>query len=165
MTIDPLLGDLKEGDVEAAYEVQLINTARSLSLGRRLIGRKIGLTSLAVQEQFGVYEPDFGALFADTCYGDAEPIPARKVPQPRVEGEVAIVLARDLPHRDTTIVELMSAVDFVVPAIEVVALAHQRMADHASSTRSPTTRAQVRSCSATDPCACPMSTCGPARCS
>jgi 2-keto-4-pentenoate hydratase len=121
VTIDPLLGDLKEGDVEAAYEVQLINTARSLSLGRRLIGRKIGLTSLAVQEQFGVYEPDFGALFADTCFGDAEPIPARKVPQPRVEGEVAIVLARDLPHPDTTIVELMSAVDFVVPAIEVVA--------------------------------------------
>jgi 2-keto-4-pentenoate hydratase len=121
VTIEPLLGDIKEGDVEAAYEVQVVNTARAVALGRRLIGRKIGLTSLAVQEQFGVYEPDFGALYADTCFGDAEPIPAGRVLQPRVEGEVAIVLARDLPHRDTTIVELMSAVDYVVPAIEVVA--------------------------------------------
>jgi 2-keto-4-pentenoate hydratase len=59
VTIDPLLGEIKDGDVEAAYEVQLINTDRATSLGRRLIGRKIGLTSLAVQEQFGVYEPDF----------------------------------------------------------------------------------------------------------
>lgn len=121
VTIEPLLGDIKEGDIEAAYEVQLLNTARSVSVGRRLIGRKIGLTSLAVQEQFGVYEPDFGALYADTCYGDAEPIPAHRVLQPRVEGEVAIVLAKDLPHPDTTIVEMMSAVDYVVPAIEVVA--------------------------------------------
>lgn len=121
VTIDPLLGDIKEGDVDAAYDVQLLNTARSESLGRRLIGRKIGLTSRVVQEQFGVYEPDFGALYADTCYGDAEPIPARKVLQPRVEGEVAVVLSRDLPHVDTTIVELISAVDYVVPAIEVVA--------------------------------------------
>jgi 2-keto-4-pentenoate hydratase len=119
--IDPLVGEIKEGDVEAAYEVQLLNTARSVASGRRLIGRKIGLTSLAVQEQFGVFEPDFGALYADTCFGDAEPIPARRVMQPRVEGEVAIVLSRDLPYPDTTIVELMSAVDCVVPAIEVVA--------------------------------------------
>ena len=121
ITIDPLLGEIKEGDVESAYEVQLVNTTRAVSLGRRLIGRKIGLTSLAVQEQFGVYEPDFGALFADMCYGDAEPIPSSKVMQPRVEGEVAIVLSRDLPHTDTTIVDLMSAVEYVVPAIEVVA--------------------------------------------
>ncbi len=68
-----------------------------------------------------MYEPDFGALYADTCFGDAEPIPAERVLQPHVEGEVAIVLARDLPNRDTTIVELMSAVDYVVPTIEVVA--------------------------------------------
>lgn len=121
VTIDPVVGDIAAGDVEAAYAVQRVNTERALSLGRRLIGRKIGLTSLVVQEQFGVYEPDFGALFADTCYGDAEPIPAAKVLQPRVEGEVAIVLAKDLPHADTTIVEMMSAVDYVLPAIEVVA--------------------------------------------
>ena len=118
--IKPLRGDIKEGDVEAAYEVQLVNTARSLSTGRRLIGRKIGLTSLAVQEQLGVDQPDYGALFADMCFADAEPIPAGKVLQPRVEAEVAVVLAKDLPNPDTTIVEVVSAVDYVLPAIEVV---------------------------------------------
>ncbi len=164
VTIEPLLGDIKEGDVEAAYEVQLLNTARSVSVGRRLIGRKIGLTSFAVQEQFGVYEPDFGALYADTCYGDAEPIPAHRVLQPRVEGEVAIVLAKDLPHPDTTIVELMSAVDYVIPAIEVVASRItgwkisivDTIADNASS---------ARSCWGTARCGCETWISGPARCS
>ncbi|HTN80791.1 MAG TPA: 2-keto-4-pentenoate hydratase, partial [Acidimicrobiales bacterium] len=120
ITIPPIT-DIAAGDVDAAYGVQRINVERSLSEGRRLIGRKIGLTSKVVQQQFGLYEPDFGALYADTCYGDGASISSDKVLQPRVEGEVAIVLARDLPHVDTTVVDVMAAVDYVVPAIEVVA--------------------------------------------
>src|SRR3989442_14460962 len=58
----------------AAYAVQQSNTERRLKAGQRLVGRKIGLTSLAVQRQLGVDSPDFGMLFAEMAVGDGEEI-------------------------------------------------------------------------------------------
>ncbi|GAA2210252.1 2-keto-4-pentenoate hydratase [Nonomuraea monospora] len=111
--------DLIDG-VEAAYAVQSLLTERWLSEGRRLTGRKIGLTSKAVQRQLGVGSPDFGALFADMAVPDGEEIPAGLVLQPRAEAEVALVLDRDLPHERHTVADVIGATAFALPAVEVV---------------------------------------------
>ncbi|HEX3957827.1 MAG TPA: fumarylacetoacetate hydrolase family protein [Trebonia sp.] len=106
--------------VDSAYVVQNLMTEQWLSQGRRLTGRKIGLTSAAVQRQFGVDSPDFGVLFADMAVPDGAEIPAGAVLQPRVEAEVALVLERDLPHERHTVADVIRATAFALPAIEVV---------------------------------------------
>ena len=108
------------GDIEAAYAVQSINTRRALASGRRLVGRKIGLTSAAVQKQLGVNQPDYGMLFADMARGDGEQISLTDVMQPKVEAEVAFVLERDLAASPLTAADLFRAIAYAVPAIEIV---------------------------------------------
>lgn len=118
MPIAPQLG--VGAGLEQAYAVQDRITKAGLAAGRRLVGRKIGLTSAAVQAQMGVKQPDYGVLFADMEYGDAEEIPCARLIQPKVEAEIALVLERDLPGADTTPSELMRAVAYALPAIEIV---------------------------------------------
>jgi 2-keto-4-pentenoate hydratase len=111
---------IEAADVAAAYRVQEINVRRELAKGRRLSGRKIGLTSPAVRKQFGVFEPDFGCLFADSEYGHNEEVPFARLFQPRCEAEVALVLERDLDHQLPTFADIIRATAYVLPAIEVV---------------------------------------------
>ena len=108
------------GDLETAYAVQQLNVRRGLDAGRRITGRKIGLTSPAVQRQLGVNQPDFGTLFADMAVPDGGAVPTGRLLQPKVEAEVAIVLGRDLPHRECTVADVLRAVDFALPALEIV---------------------------------------------
>ena len=103
-----------------AYAVQDFNTERRLKGGGRLVGRKIGLTALAVQRQLGVDQPDFGMLFADMAFADGEPVPWARLMQPKVEAEVALVMERDLPDAGIVVAQLIRAVAFALPAIEIV---------------------------------------------
>ncbi len=83
-TIKPVRDSLPPGDVDAAYAVQKINTEHWVDEGRRIVGRKIGLTAKAVQTQLGVDQPDYGVLFADMCVVDGDEISTSEVVQPRV---------------------------------------------------------------------------------
>ncbi len=116
----PIRDLLEAGDVAAAYAVQEINTKRALDAGRRLVGRKIGLTSLAVQKQLGVGQPDYGMLFADMARPEALDVSLADVLQPKVEAEIAFVLGRDLDGEQLTVADLYRAIDYAVPAIEIV---------------------------------------------
>ncbi|MGA0565182.1 fumarylacetoacetate hydrolase family protein [Ancylobacter sp. VNQ12] len=107
-------------DVDVAYQVQEFNTKRAMEAGRRLVGRKIGLTSLAVQKQLGVDQPDYGMLFADMFRSDGEEISLKDVMQPKVEAEIAFVLERDIGSDQPTFADLFLAIAYAVPAVEVV---------------------------------------------
>lgn len=108
------------GSIDDAYAVQETNTQRWLDAGRRLVGRKVGLTSAAVQRQMGVGQPDYGMLFADMAVDLGAEIEWGRLLQPKAEAEIAFVLGDDLPHADTTTAEMIAAIDFALPAIEVV---------------------------------------------
>jgi 2-keto-4-pentenoate hydratase len=118
--IAPFAFELGEGKLDVAYAVQAANTTHAVSQGRRIVGRKIGLTSQAVQRQLGVDQPDYGTLFADMEVPHGAAIQIATLIRPRVEAEIAIVLDRDLSQPDVTLAELMRAVGFVVPALEIV---------------------------------------------
>ncbi|MFJ8504371.1 2-keto-4-pentenoate hydratase [Streptomyces avermitilis] len=116
----PVRSLLAEGDVESAYAVQRVNVERAVVAGRRVVGRKIGLTSPAVQAQLGVGQPDFGTLFADMAVPEGGVVAPGRLIQPKVEAEVALVLGADLPHRDCTVADVIRATDFALPALEIV---------------------------------------------
>ncbi len=118
--IPPIRGELPEGDLDAAYAVQNVNTQHWIRQRRRPVGRKIGLTAKTVQKQLGVDQPDFGVLFADMTLGDSEEIAADRVLQPRVEAEVALVLEHDLKQEQPTVADVIRATAYALPAIEVV---------------------------------------------
>jgi 2-keto-4-pentenoate hydratase len=120
----PLDGLLAAGDIDAAYRVQQALTRRRLAAGARIVGRKIGLTSQAVQQQVGVDRPDFGVLFDDMRYDDMRkddvaPIPMGRLLQPKAEAEVAFLLARDITDASDAAV-VRAAVGLAFPALEIV---------------------------------------------
>lgn len=118
--IPPLREALAAGGVMQAYAVQQANTRHALAKGRRIVGRKIGLTSRAVQLQLGVDQPDYGVLLDDMALCDGEEIAPGHVLQAKVEAEVAFVIGRDLDMPCASPAEVMRAIECVLPAIEIV---------------------------------------------
>jgi 2-keto-4-pentenoate hydratase len=116
----PIRNRLPSGDLDLAYAIQDANTKHWIKQGRRLVGRKIGLTARSVQQQLGVDQPDFGMLFADMAIGDGEEMPLSRVMQPKAEAEIAFILERDLLLQQTTPADVIRSTAYVVPAIEVV---------------------------------------------
>jgi 2-keto-4-pentenoate hydratase len=113
--------DLLEGsDVAAAYAAQSIIIGDRVAAGAEVVGRKIGLTSPAVQQWLGVDTPDFGVLLDDMEYGEDDVVPMSRLLQPRAEAEIAFVLGKDLPEGPFTAESVRDAVDHARAAIEIV---------------------------------------------
>jgi 2-keto-4-pentenoate hydratase len=110
---------IEAGGIASAYAVQDRNTELWLGQGRRLVGRKIGLTSAATQARFGTDRPASGMLFADMEVADGVEIPFSSLLQPRVEAEIAFCVNTDLNIDQLTISDIIGAIDYAVPAIEV----------------------------------------------
>ena len=119
-TIRPVRNGLPKGDIDAAYEVQRTNTDFWIGEGRRVIGRKIGLTAKSVQAQLGVDQPDYGIIYADMAVVDGDEIDFASISQPRAEAEIALVLGDGLDREQITILDVIEAADYMLPAIEVV---------------------------------------------
>ncbi|MEV0395298.1 2-keto-4-pentenoate hydratase [Polymorphospora rubra] len=117
---EPVRALIGDRDLDAAYAVQSTLIADRVAGGARIVGRKIGLTSPAVQRQFGVFQPDFGTLLDGMVYSHGEPVPLASFIQPRVEAEVAFVLGADVTAERPSVVDVLRATDFVVAAIEIV---------------------------------------------
>jgi 2-keto-4-pentenoate hydratase len=106
-------------DVTAAYAVQRRVIEARTDAGSSVVGRKIGLTSAAVQQQLGVDQPDFGVLLDDMAHRAGATVPIGRFIQPRVEAEIAFVLRRDLEEGDLELDQVRDAVDHVVAALEI----------------------------------------------
>lgn len=117
---DPVRELIGETDLDAAYAVQDLLTEQRLADGGRLVGRKIGLTAKAVQTQLGVDQPDYGMLFADMDVMTGGELPWDQVMQPKVEAEIAFVVGADLDDPSVTTAEVLSAIDYTVPSLEIV---------------------------------------------
>jgi 2-keto-4-pentenoate hydratase len=115
--IAPLSGAYPDLTVTDAYEIQALNARVR---GVAIVGYKIGLTSKAMQELLGVDEPDYGCLYADRVHDSGVAIPAADLIAPRVEPELAFVLAEPLAGRDVTAADVLAATAYVVPALEVI---------------------------------------------
>jgi 2-keto-4-pentenoate hydratase len=141
--VPPVSDALPERSVAQAYAVQEANTLAALAAGRRIVGRKIGLTAAAVQRQLGVDRPDYGMLFADMEVADGDVISAGQLIQPKVEAEIAFVMAAPLNVADPTSTQVLDAIGWVVPALEIVdsrienwkISLYDTIADNASSAR------------------------------
>lgn len=110
-------------DLDAAYAVQMGVVERRLAAGATVVGRKIGATSKAVQDQLGVDQPDFGYLLDDMDVSHGRPISMAGLLQPRVEAEVAFVLSQDVDPGDPddlTVADVRAAVEVALPALEIV---------------------------------------------
>jgi 2-keto-4-pentenoate hydratase len=106
--------------IDDAYAIQLANTQWRERQGATVVGAKIGLTAKAVQKQLGVDQPDFGLLFNDMAVSDGDVIAWGRVLQPKVEAEVAFVMARTPDPARLTTGELIDSVAYALPAIEIV---------------------------------------------
>ena len=118
--ISPLRDDIGEHNEELAYAIQQVNTNHKLVDGARIVGKKIGLTSIKVQEQFGISTPDFGILFDDMEVLNGLSLPISEVMQPKIEGELAFVLGGSLDNDKLTIVDIINSIDYVLPSLEIV---------------------------------------------
>jgi 2-keto-4-pentenoate hydratase len=116
----PPVRNLLRGDVASAYAVQRELARRRMTAGGVVVGRKIGLTSPAVQSQLGVDQPDFGLLFADMDVSGLPEVPFDRLLQPKVEAEVAFVLRADLADDDLDLDQVRQAIDYGVAALEIV---------------------------------------------
>jgi 2-keto-4-pentenoate hydratase len=106
--------------VDDGYAVQQAQVVSWTAAGAVVKGHKVGLTSKAMQAQLGVNQPDFGVLFDSMFLPEGMTVPVSRFLQPRAEPEIAFVLRRHLSGPGVTVAEALAAVDFVLPALEII---------------------------------------------
>ena len=109
-----------DATVEDSYAIQGVWRDRMVAAGRTLVGRKIGLTSKAMQQATGITEPDYGVMFDDTVYRSGDEIDTAHFSNVRIEVELAFVLGSPLEGPDCTLDDALAAIDYAVPALEVL---------------------------------------------
>lgn len=107
-------------EIEDAYRVQDLWAEARIAKGARVVGHKIGLTSRAMQMASKMTEPDYGRILDDALYNDGTQIPADHFIKPRLEVELAFIMGQDLSGPGARIYDVMRAVEFVVPALEII---------------------------------------------
>ncbi len=117
---EPVRDLIGDNDIAAAYQVQERLIEARVKAGGVVVGRKIGATSKAVQDQLGVDQPDFGVLLADMEYKEDEVVPMSRLLQPKVEAEVAFVLSKDLDEGPLDIAQVRDSIEYAVAALEIV---------------------------------------------
>jgi len=118
-TLLPLTERFPDISIEDAYYISLQMLQRRLEAGEKIIGKKIGVTSKAVQNMLNVYQPDFGYLTDTMVYSGEMPISERLI-QPKAEGEIAFILKKDLIGPGITNADVLAATESVMPCFEVV---------------------------------------------
>lgn len=119
-TLAPLSSRHPDITIADAYAIQQHMMARRLAAGERVIGKKIGVTSKAVMNMLGVYQPDFGWLTDGMVYNEGEAIPANTLIQPKAEGEIAFMLKKTLKGPGITAADVLAATEGVMACFEIV---------------------------------------------
>lgn len=119
-TVEPLTTRHPEITIEDAYAIQQRLNTRRMADGETLIGKKIGVTSQAVMNMLGVYQPDFGMLTDGMVYNEGQSIPAASLIQPKAEGEIAFILKRDLMGPGVSAADVLHATEGVMACFEIV---------------------------------------------
>ena len=119
-TVAPLLGRAEGITIEHAYRIQERFLSHRVKAGEKIVGKKIGVTSKAVQDMIGVKQPDFGQLTSAMHYEEGQDLPIGGLIQPKAEAEVAFVLKRDLNGPGITATDVIRATDYVSPCFEIV---------------------------------------------
>ncbi|MGI9219592.1 MAG: 2-keto-4-pentenoate hydratase [Woeseiaceae bacterium] len=119
--VEPVTKRHPDVSIDAAYQVSARMLNRRIAAGEKLVGRKVGLTNKAVQGFFGIDHPDFGNLTNAMQFSDGADVPISDLLiQPKVEGEIAIVLKHDLNGPDVSVADVLEAVDYAAPCFEIV---------------------------------------------
>lgn len=119
-SVGQVSADFGIASIDEAYAVSEINRQEKLAQGLRVVGKKIGLTSKAVQAQLGVSQPDFGFLFDDMEFLSGSVLPADRLLQPKAEAEIAFVVGKDLSGARPTYSEFLNSLAYALPALEIV---------------------------------------------
>ncbi|NPV70593.1 MAG: 2-keto-4-pentenoate hydratase [Firmicutes bacterium] len=118
--VDQITSRFEGITVADAYRIQMATIGTKVAEGHKIIGKKIGLTSKAMQDLLGVAEPDYGHLLDDMLVHEGEAVDCASLCQPKAEGEVAFVLKKDLEGPGLTVVDVLRATEGVMAAIEIV---------------------------------------------
>ncbi len=119
-TLRPLTEEYAGIDIADAYRIQLCLIDMKKAEGAKVVGKKIGLTSKAMQKMLNVDQPDYGHIFESMMVEDGDHFPTKELIQPKIEPEIAFILDRDLKGPGITAIQVLAATAFVLPALEII---------------------------------------------